>query len=141
MGVSGQASVRPSVAQACGLYSEANAAGTACTCVAGYEQALSGGGSRICAPCLSGTVRARRAVGGCVPCPADNRSTADFMGMAGCVCRPEYRLADDGRACLLPPPPWDVMGLLTPTVNVATAAAMATAAVLALVGALACALL
>ena len=141
MDVSGQASVRPSVAQACGIYSEANNDATACTCVAGYEQALSTGGSRICAPCLSGTVRARWADGGCVPCPEDNRSSADFMGMAGCVCHPEYRLADDGGACLPPLPPWDVMGLLTPTVNVAAAAAIATAVVLALVGALGCALL
>ena len=130
----GQAAVRPRVAQPCGVYSEANVAGTACTCVAGYAAALSSQGLGICAPCMNGTARARYAEGGCAACPA--HSVAESMAMTGCVCLPGFSMAADGVSCVPAPSPWAIMGLLTTPATAVGLAAAVVATLLLVTGAL-----
>jgi hypothetical protein len=81
-------------------------ASSQCTCVAGYEEvdlATFAGHSygTQCLPCLNGTVRPRRAQGGCTAsCLLAHNQEAPFLGMAACVCIRGYVAnKDNGGAC------------------------------------------
>jgi hypothetical protein len=72
-------------------WSGSQLASSQCACVAGYEEVdvttLAGHSyGTQCLPCLNGTVRARRAPGGCTPCLLAHNEEAPFLGMAACVC-------------------------------------------------------
>jgi hypothetical protein len=94
---------------ACGLNAEwaGDAAGTTCTCIAGYFSRRSPRtGFDVCVPCPNGTIRPRRSplLTSCTPCP-DNRSHAPWRAMSRCVCPQDAYFDLDAQRCLPTPPP------------------------------------
>ena len=68
------------------------------TCIAGYEAVSTDTWGIKCFPCLNGTVRARLASGGCVPCQGVNEH-APYLGMSACVCIQGYQLSSTTGQC------------------------------------------